>query len=83
MKHWNWKACKQWVLAFAIILWMGLLSPELFMQTGLGCLEREDGKEITQEEAQRVWESLVQFTEQEQEVTVVYKSKLLEWLKGR
>jgi len=82
MKCWKWEQGKQWVFAFAIVLWMGLLNPELFMQTGLGCLEREDGKEISQEEARMVWESFTQFAEKEQEFTVVYKSRLLEWLKG-
>lgn len=82
MKYWKCDNGKQWVLALVIVLWMGLLNPELFMQTGLGCLEREDGKEISQEEVQMVWESFAQITEKEQEFTVVYKSKLLEWLKG-
>lgn len=82
MKYWKWESGKQWALALVVVLWMGLLNPDLFMQRGLGCLEREDGKEISQEEIQMVWESFAQFTEQEQEVTVVYKSKLVEWLKG-
>lgn len=82
MKYWKWENGRQWMLTLSVVLWMGLLNPELFMQTGLGCLERKDGKEITKEEVQMVWESFAQSNKQEQQVTVVYKSKLLEWLKG-
>ena len=82
MKCWKWVCGRQWALALVIVLWMGLLNPDLFMQKGLGCLERKDGKEISQEEIQKVWESLARLTDQEQEITIVYKSKILEWLKG-
>ena len=85
MKHGKIKELlKQLVLMAGILLWIGALSPEIFVETGLGCLADENGKEITGQEAEAFLETFFYSGENDdEEITVEYKSLLLEWLQSR
>lgn len=53
----KYNAIKRLILAFGVILWVGALSPEIFMKTGDGCILDENGEALTQEEAEDFMES--------------------------
>lgn len=75
---------KQFVLTAGILLWIGALSPEIFIETGLGCLADKNGREITTQEAEAFLETFFYSDENgEEEIPIEYKSLLLEWLQNR
>jgi len=45
------------VLMLGVVLWIGTLSPEIFVNSAAGCIFDEDGNELNQEEAQAFMES--------------------------
>lgn len=63
------------------ILWM-LLCPEIFLAEDFCCLSRMDGKEMTKEEAESIWQKLMygDETPDAKDISVTYKCKILEWL---
>lgn len=63
-----------------ILLWIGAVSPEIFIEGGMGCIKDENGKELTRQEAQALLEDMLYGEDSEQENTIVYKSKILEWI---
>ena len=65
-----------------ILLWIGAVSPEIFVEGGMGCIKDVNGKELTRQEAQALLEDLLYGDLPEQEMTIVYKSKILEWIQG-
>ncbi len=65
-----------------ILLWIGAVSPEIFVEGGMGCIKDVNGKELTRQEAQALLEELLYGDLPEQEMTIVYKSKILEWIQG-
>lgn len=65
-----------------ILLWIGAVSPEIFIEGGMGCIKDENGKELTRQEAQALLEDMLYGELSGQENTIVYKSKILEWIQG-
>ena len=65
-----------------ILLWIGAVSPEIFVEGGMGCIKDVNGEELTRQEAQALLEELLYGDLPEQEMTIVYKSKILECIQG-
>lgn len=65
-----------------ILLWIGAVSPEIFVEGGMGCIKDVNGEELTRQEAQALLEELLYGDLPDQEMTIVYKSKILEWIQG-
>lgn len=68
------------LLTIGIVLWIGAVSPEIFVEPGMGCIEREDGQPITREESEQVWKLLLLESNGDSSPQVVYKSRLIKWL---
>lgn len=51
------KYLKNLLMAIGVVLWVGALSPEIFMQLGLGCILDENGEALTAEGAEKFMES--------------------------
>lgn len=51
------KVLKNTLMAFGVVLWVGALSPEIFIQSGPGCIFDENGEELTAEDAQEFMEA--------------------------
>lgn len=45
------------ILMLGVVLWIGALSPEIFVGSTAGCIFDEDGNELNEEEAQAFMES--------------------------
>lgn len=69
-------------LMTGILLWIGAVSPEIFIEGGMGCIKDADGKDLTKQEAQALLEDILYGELAGDEDTIVYKSKLLEWIQG-
>lgn len=78
------KDCLKNVLAaFGVILWVGTLSPEIFVKPGAGCILDENGQELSAEDAEAFMEAYFYADKGETgdgKVKIKYKSALLEWL---
>jgi len=76
------KYLKKTLMFFGVILWVGALSPEIFVRSGLGCILDENGEELTVEDAEEFMD--VYFygdqAEAKNPVEIKYKFALLEWL---
>ncbi|MBO5032282.1 MAG: hypothetical protein J6D08_10405 [Lachnospiraceae bacterium] len=75
------KILKNMILAFGVILWLGALSPEIFIKAGTGCILDENGEELTAEEAKDFMEAYF-YGDKEQEcdapVKLRYRLAILE-----
>ncbi|MDE5699124.1 MAG: hypothetical protein K2I96_17240 [Lachnospiraceae bacterium] len=74
------------LMAFGVVLWVGALSPEIFMQSGLSCILDENGEELTAEDAEKFMDSYFYGgtngeSDAESTVEIQYKFALLEWLR--
>ncbi len=69
-------------MVLGVVLWVGALSPEIFMQAGLGCILDENGEELTAEDAKEFMEAYFygNQTQGEASVEISYKFALLEWM---
>lgn len=65
-----------------ILLWIGALSPEIFIEGSMGCIKDENGRALTRQEAQELLEDILYGEQSEDENVIVYKSKILEWIQG-
>lgn len=79
------KYLKKILAALGVVLWVGALSPEIFIQSGLGCILDENGEELTAEEAKQFMDSYFYGAtdgnaEKDAAVKIQYKLALLEWL---
>lgn len=63
-----------------ILLWIGAVSPEIFIEGNMGCIKDENGRELTRQEAQALLEDILSGELSEDENVIVYKSKILEWI---
>ncbi len=63
-----------------ILLWIGAVSPEIFIEGGMGCIKDSNGKELTSQEAQALLEDMLYGELSDEESTIVYKSKIMEWI---
>ncbi len=70
--------------ALGVILWVGALSPEIYINSGLNCILDENGEELSQEDAAEFMEAYFyggQDKEGEPTVELQYKFALLEYFK--
>lgn len=66
-----------------ILLWIGTVSPEIFVEGSMGCIKDINGKELTRQEAQALLEELLyDDLSPDQETTIIYKSKIMEWIQS-
>ncbi|MDE6221900.1 MAG: hypothetical protein K2G51_15995 [Lachnospiraceae bacterium] len=77
---------KNILMAFGVVLWVGALSPEIFIQSGLSCILDENGEELTAEDAEKFMEAYFygnanENSGQDATVEIQYKFALLEWLR--
>jgi hypothetical protein len=73
------KFCKAAVLAVGIFLWVGALSPEIFVKSGKGCIFDESGNELDADGAYRFME---EFFYEDEPIEVDYRFALLDILGG-
>ena len=78
-----WKRClKNLLMVFGVVLWVGALSPEIFMQAGVGCILDENGEELTAEGAQEFMEAYFYGnSDKDTTVEVKYKFAFMELFK--
>lgn len=73
---------KKILAALGVVLWVGALSPEIFMQSGLSCILDENGEELTAEDAEEFMESYFYGnSDADAAVEIRYKFALLEFFK--
>lgn len=77
------KNLKKILAAFGVVLWVGALSPEIFIQSGLGCILDENGKELSAEDAEQFMEAyfyrnMDRNAKEDATVKIQYKFALLE-----
>ncbi len=78
------KYLKNILAVLGVVLWVGALSPEIFIQSGLSCILDENGEELTAEEAEKFMESYFYGNEDtDASVEIQYRLALLEWLQIR
>lgn len=65
-----------------ILLWIGAVSPEIFIEGGMGCIKDSNGKELTSQEAQALLEDMLNGELSDEESEIVYKSKIVEWIEN-
>lgn len=78
------KFIKKVLAALGVILWVGSLSPEIFINSGLNCILDENGEELSQEDAAEFMEAYFyggQDKDGEKSVELQYKFALLEYFK--
>lgn len=76
------KNLKNLLMVFGVVLWVGALSPEIFMQAGLGCILDENGEELTAEDAQEFMESYFYGnSDKDTSVEIKYKFAFMELFK--
>jgi len=51
------KYLKNILMVSGVVLWVGALSPEIFIQTGPGCILDENGEELSAKDAEAFMES--------------------------
>ena len=75
---------KNMLMALGVVLWVGALSPEIFVQAGLGCILDENGEELTAEDAEEFMEAYFYGNQAKENDTVEikYKFALLEWMQS-
>ena len=64
-----------------IVLWIGIICPEIFIDAGTGCMADENGNSISRKEAAKVLENYFLNSENRDfndDVEVVFKFKLFE-----
>ncbi len=75
------KYFKNVLMALGVVLWVGALSPEIFMQLGIGCILDENGDELTAEGAEKFMDSYFYGNtdgDQDARVEIQYRFALLE-----
>ena len=77
------KNLKKILAAVGVVLWVGALSPEIFIQSGLGCILDENGKELSAEDAEQFMEAyfyrnMDRNAKEDATVKIQYKFALLE-----
>lgn len=73
---------KKAMILLGAVIWIGALSPEIFIKAGEGCIFDENGRELTQEEAEDFMEAYFYGNaDKDTEVTIKYKIALFDFLK--
>lgn len=86
LKNFNKTCVKNALASLGVILWVGALSPEIFVKSGAGCILDENGQELSMEDAEAFMEAYFYAGKgkaDEEKVTIKYKSALLEWIMKR
>lgn len=73
MKKW-----KNVITTFCILLWIGIISPEIFVDPAMGCFVNEEGEALTEEEARQLFEEL--FLQEDIQIQLEFRSKFWEWI---
>lgn len=71
----------QLIIMTGVVLWIGIISPEIFIDAGTGCVADENGNSISREEAREFLEKFflnVESEEFDENTEVIFKSKLFE-----
>ncbi len=76
MKKW-----KNVITAFGLVLWIGLISPEIFVDPAMGCFVNEEGEALTEDEAKQLFEEL--FLQEDGQIQIIFRSKIWEWFMKR
>jgi hypothetical protein len=71
---------KKIVITLGIIIWVGTISPEIFVKSGKGCIFDENGVELEEEEATEFMEA---FFYEDAPIKVNFRFALLDYLGGR
>lgn len=72
---------KRLAAVLGVVLWVGSLSPEIFVKIGIGCILNENGEALTEEEADEFMESyFLQKEDGGQKKQVKYRIALAELL---
>lgn len=76
------KIFRQGILTAGILLWISVMGPEIYVDTGAGCLVDADGNALTREETEQLLDKWFYHSEEKGELQyeITYRSKLLEWL---
>ena len=76
---------KQWLMMAGILLWLGILGPEIYVEQGTGCLANEEGRALTKEETEQLLEKWFYSDDKDMEsqYEITYRSMLVEWLGAR
>lgn len=77
---------KNALAALGVVLWVGTLSPEIFVKPGAGCVLDENGNELSKDEAEAFMEAYFYAGNDEtdgEKVRIKYKFALLEWIRRR
>ncbi|MBE5876783.1 MAG: hypothetical protein E7290_07835 [Lachnospiraceae bacterium] len=75
MKKW-----KNIITTLGILLWIGGISPELFIDPKMGCFVDETGEALTEEEARQLYDEL--YLQEDGEVQIMIGSRIWEWMKS-
>ncbi len=75
MKKW-----KNIITTLSILLWIGVIGPELFIDPKMGCFVNEEGEALTEEEARQLYDEL--YLHEDGEVQIIFRSKIWEWMKS-
>lgn len=77
------KYLKNMLMVLGVVLWVGALSPEIFIQAGRGCIFDENGDELTAKDAEEFMEAYFYGNQAagEAAVEIKYKFALLEWMR--
>lgn len=76
------KYLRNMLAAAGVVLWVGALSPEIYVGSGTGCILDENGEELTTQDAEEFMEAYFYGSRGgDGEVKLKYKLALVEWLK--
>ena len=71
----------QFIIMTGIVLWIGIISPEIFIDAGTGCVTDENGNNISREEAREILEKIFGYDESsdfDDDTDFVFKCKMFE-----
>ena len=71
----------QIIIMTGVVLWIGIISPEIFIDAGTGCVADENGRNISREEAREVLEKIFWYDEVsdlDDDTEILFKYKLFE-----
>lgn len=83
LKNQNKTCMKNMFAALGVVLWVGTLSPEIFVKPGAGCILDENGRELSKEDAEAFMEAYFYAGKGKtdgEKVRIKYKFALLEWM---
>jgi len=67
---------RNWIIMLGAVLWLGTLSPEIFVDSTAGCIFDENGDELSKEEAQVFMEAYFYRDKNNSEASPTLKFKI-------